>query len=186
MPGGLESVEGPGFSFRFGEMRDLAIIAALSERTGAIGISGGLPWNFPQDLKFFRRITWGHAVIMGRRTLESLPKVPLPGRRNIVVSRTLSPEGVPRGVEVYSSFEGAISAGWETDLCPFVIGGASLYRRALPLATVMYLTFVEGDFRGDVYFPSVDRADWEVSTLYYLPPLRYTVWTRKGRATGGR
>ena len=160
-------------------MEELAIIAAVAEDSGVIGVSGSLPWYFPCELKFFRRMTWGHSVIMGRRTMESIPDFPLSGRRNIVLSKTISEVELVEGVEFYSDFGDALSAARQTDRCPFVIGGESLYRLALPLATVLYLTFIEGDFFGDTYFPPIDRGKWEVEILEYSPPLRFTKWRRR-------
>ena len=135
-----------------------------------IGVSGKLPWHIPEDLKHFRRVTTGHAIIMGRKTYESIGR-PLPNRRNIVVSRTARVElnGVviqeayraPEGCEVARSLEAAIELARETDSEPRVIGGAEIYRAALPLATKIYLTEVNRDVNGgDAFFPSFDLSEW--------------------------
>jgi dihydrofolate reductase len=133
----------------------LALIVAVA-RNGVIGRDGTLPWHLPEDLKHFKRTTNGHAIIMGRKTHESIGR-PLPGRRNVVVTR-----GGARfeGCETASSLEEAIALARQTDDCPFVIGGASLYQRALPLATEVYLTEIDEDIEGDTRFElSLDEFD---------------------------
>ena len=133
----------------------LALIAARA-RNGVIGAGNRLPWRLPEDLRHFRRLTLGHAVLMGRRTWESL-RGALPERQNIVVTRRAG-YSAP-GAEVARSLEGALS---RVDRPPpaFCIGGGELYRAALPLATVVYLTEIEHDFEGDTLFPTLDRAIW--------------------------
>lgn len=133
----------------------LALIVAVA-RNGVIGRDGRLPWHLPEDLKHFKRTTNGHAIIMGRKTHESIGR-PLPGRRNVVVTR-----GSARfeGCETASSLEEAIALARQTDDCPFVIGGASLYERALPFATEVYLTEIDEDIEGDTRFElSLDEFD---------------------------
>ena len=132
---------------------DLAIIVAMANNR-VIGRDGKLPWHIPEDLKHFKRTTLGHAVIMGRKTFESIGK-PLPKRRNIVVTRqpNLSFEGCDRAADLPS----AIAVARNDDDCPFVIGGASLFAEALPIATRVYLTDIERDVEGDTFFPDFDR-----------------------------
>jgi dihydrofolate reductase len=133
----------------------LALIVAVA-RNGVIGRDGTLPWHLPEDLKHFKRTTNGHAIIMGRKTHESIGR-PLPGRRNVVVTR-----GGARfeGCETASSLEDAIVLARQTDDCPFVIGGASLYEGALPFATEVYLTEIDEDVEGDTRFElSLDEFD---------------------------
>ncbi len=131
----------------------LALIVAVAEN-GVIGKDGDLPWRLPGDLKHFRRTTLGHAVIMGRATWESLPK-PLAKRRNIVVTRNR--DYVAEGAEVVHSFEEALALARTTDPEPFVIGGASLYEAALPLATRLVISEVHREVDGDTWFPPFDR-----------------------------
>jgi len=131
----------------------LALIVAVAEN-GVIGKDGDLPWRLPGDLKHFRRTTLGHAVIMGRATWESLPK-PLAKRRNIVVTRNR--DYVADGAEVVHSFEDAVTLARTTDPEPFVIGGASLYAAALPLATRLVISEVHREVDGDTWFPPFDR-----------------------------
>lgn len=126
-------------------------------RGGVIGKGGALPWHVPEDLKHFKARTMGHAVIMGRKTYESIGRV-LPGRRFVVVSR--SPSFSAAGVTVAPSLEAALEAARETDPAPCVIGGGEIYAAALPLATTIHLTEIDRDVDGDVRFPAFDRADW--------------------------
>jgi dihydrofolate reductase len=123
-------------------------------RNGVIGKDGALPWRYPEDMRHFKRVTLGHAVIMGRRTWESIGK-PLVDRRNIVVSRAALP-----GVEVVPTLEQALALARTADDEPRVIGGAGLYAAALPLATRLYLTEVEREVEGDTFFPPFDRTAW--------------------------
>ena len=136
----------------------LALIAACA-RGGVIGIANRLPWHLPEDMKFFRETTRGKPVIMGRKTWESLPDAfrPLPGRVNIVVSR--NPGFEAPGASVVASLEAAVAAadGFET---AFVIGGAELYRQALPLADRLLLTEIDQAYEGDAFFPDFDRSLW--------------------------
>ena len=132
-------------------------------RNGVIGKDGGLPWRLSSDLKLFRSLTMGKPVIMGRKTWDSLPIKPLPGRLNVVLSRdgTFEPE---RAV-VCEQFEEAIAIAREQaaedaedEVC--IIGGAALFELALPRAKRIYLTEVDAEVEGDVYFPAFDEADW--------------------------
>jgi dihydrofolate reductase len=145
-------------------MKPLALIVAVS-RNGVIGNKGTLPWHIPADLKWFKRHTTGHAIIMGRRTYESIGK-PLPQRRMIIVSASLSP---PPGCEVYPRLEQAIDAARTTDTMPFVIGGNAMYQAALARATHVYLTRVERDVEGDTRFPAFDAHAWNETTREEAP-----------------
>lgn len=140
---------------------NLVLIAALA-RNGVIGINNTLPWHLPEDMKHFREATRGKPIIMGRKTWESLPDTfrPLPGRHNIVVSR--NPTYQADGATVVSSLTAALDAAVNADDA-FVIGGAELYRQALPLARRMVLTRIEQDFEGDAHFPSFTDADWQMT-----------------------
>ncbi len=140
-------------------MSTLSLIAAMANER-VIGRDNTLPWRLPEDLQHFKRTTLGKPVIMGRKTWESLGR-PLPGRRNIVVSR--NPDYLPVGGELVSSLEAAMAATADVEEA-FVIGGADLYRQALPLAQRIYLTEIAGDYAGDAHFPEFAAADWrEVS-----------------------
>lgn len=139
-----------------GQALSLIVAASLD---GVIGRDGGMPWHLPEDLKHFRRITTGHTIIMGRHTWESIGR-PLPKRRNVVLSRR-------RGLHlagcdvVHSLSEGIALAREDGDDEPMIIGGASLYAAALPLATRIYLTRVLQHVEGDTRFPALDDAAWE-------------------------
>jgi dihydrofolate reductase len=136
-------------------------------RNGVIGRNGDLPWRISSDLKLFRRLTMGKPVIMGRKTWDSLPKKPLPGRLNVVLSRDGTFE--PHGAVVCEQFEEALAIAreqaaedGEDEVC--VIGGAALFELALPRAKRIYLTEVDAEVEGDVHMPPIDDAEWvEVS-----------------------
>ena len=136
----------------------IALVVAMADN-GVIGKGGGLPWHLPDDLKYFKVVTIGKPVLMGRRTFESIGK-PLPGRRNLVMTRAAA-AAVP-GVEYVVSVEQAraLAAG-AAELC--VIGGAEVFALALPLATRIYLTRVHAQVTGDVYFPLRDFSGWRES-----------------------
>lgn len=141
----------------------LALIAAIA-RNRVLGKDNQLLWHLPEDMRHFREMTRGKPVIMGRKTWESLPEKfrPLPGRLNIVVSR--NPDYAAPGATVVDSLENAIraaeaQAGAATEI--FVIGGAELYRQALPLAQRVYLTEIASDFAGDVDFPELAAGEWQ-------------------------
>ncbi|HTQ76715.1 MAG TPA: dihydrofolate reductase [Burkholderiales bacterium] len=133
------------------------LVAAIA-RNGVIGARGKLPWQLPEDLRHFRRLTLGHPVIMGRRTWTSLGR-PLPGRENIVVSRRAGFEAP--GASVAGSLEAAVAL-CEGEPLAFVIGGADLYAAALPLADGLVLTEIDRDYDGDTRFPAWDRGAWKV------------------------
>jgi len=135
----------------------LALVFAVA-RNGTIGVDGRLPWRLPEDLKRFRALTLGHGVIMGRKTWDSLPRA-LEGRQNIVVTRDRA--FAARGAEVAHSLDEAIA---RVTLPPpaFCIGGAELYRAALPRADMLYLTEIDRDFDGDIRLPPLDRTQWRV------------------------
>jgi dihydrofolate reductase len=132
----------------------ISIIVAVAQNS-AIGKGNQLLWHISEDLKYFKRITSGHTVIMGRKTFESIGK-PLPNRRNIVVSRTLPPQDAP---VVVSSLDAALAL-CAADEEAFVIGGGSIYREALPLAHRLYITEVHAAYEADTFFPAIDKNEW--------------------------
>lgn len=136
----------------------ISIIAAVSDDWG-IGKGKGLLWNLPEDLKRFKQLTMGKCVIMGKRTWESLPKRPLPGRYNIVIT-DVPGECIDCSMTAYS-IEDAISKcdnGQEI----FVIGGGSVYRQFMPVADRLYITHVHRKAEADVWFPRIDKRKWKV------------------------
>lgn len=142
----------------------LSLIVAAGKRN-EIGNAGGMPWHLPADLKHFKEITVGKPIIMGRRTHESIGKA-LPGRRNIVVSR--DPGYRAEGCEVAHSLHEALAlAGDAPEI--MVIGGALLYREALPLADRIYLTRVGSQFEADTYFPAIDTREWQEKQRVHCP-----------------
>lgn len=140
-------------------MRVSMIVAMSENRT--IGRDGDLPWRLPDDLKRFKRLTMGHAIIMGRKTFDSIGR-PLPGRTNIVLSR--DPAYRADGVDVVDSLDAALSLAAEREGADeaFIIGGAALFDLGLPRADRIYLTAVHANVDGDVFFPAVDFFDWRL------------------------
>lgn len=134
---------------------NLSLIAAVSEN-GVIGRDNQLPWRLPADLAHFKRLTIGKPIIMGRRTWESLPGL-LPHRTHIVITRDR--EYRAEGGHVVHSVEEAINLAGDAEEM-MVVGGANLYRQALPLCSRMYLTFVHDTIEGDTRFPDYEAAAW--------------------------
>jgi dihydrofolate reductase len=146
---------GPATASDLGGGPALAIIAAVAANS-VIGVDNRLPWHLPEDLKRFRSLTTGHAVIMGRRTWDSLGR-PLPFRQNIVVTR--QPDYRAPGAEVAASLDGALAIV-RLPGPAYCIGGSALYQDALPRASRLYLTEILREFAGDSTFPSYDPSAW--------------------------
>ena len=140
------------------EQPKVVLIVAMA-RNRVIGKGGALPWHLSEDLKRFRSLTMGHPIIMGRKTYDSIGR-PLPGRRNIVISRDRDLK--IDSVDIANSLPAALQMASDADQV-FVIGGAQIYRAALPLAQRIELTLIESDFDGDVHFPEIDSAEWRES-----------------------
>lgn len=153
-----------------------AIVAMTRDRV--IGVDGKLPWHYPEDLRRFKQRTMGCAVIMGRVTWDSLGRKPLPGRRNIVISRT----GVD-GVECYNGVAAALDACGEEDA--WVIGGAQIYQAAMAYIDLLDVTFVPDVVDGDdlVRFPEIDWGRWRVVSKEKLPGENELVSISYHRAT---
>lgn len=133
-----------------------AIVAIASD--GAIGRQGDLLCHLPADMRHFKQVTMGHSIIMGRKTFESFPRRPLPGRQNIVITRNAGWQ-YP-GVTVVHSVEEAIAAA-ETDTV-YIIGGAQVYELALPLVEVLHLTVIHARWASaDAFFPALDMSEWQ-------------------------
>jgi len=135
---------------------NIAIIVAIAQNF-AIGRNNDLLFHLPNDLKRFRKITLGHAVIMGKKTLFSLPGGPLPKRRNIVITDV--PGETFEGCETVYSINEAVEAVKNEELA-FVIGGGMIYRQFYPIAGKLYLTMAHKDFEADTYFPEIDFNEW--------------------------
>lgn len=135
----------------------IALVVAMAANR-AIGKDNQLLWHITEDLKFFKSLTQGGVVIMGRKTFESIGR-PLPNRRNIVISR--SNPALPSGVELYSSLEDALDAV-KVEERVFVIGGGEIYRLAIHLVDTMFITLVDHVYEADTFFPDISLENWLV------------------------
>lgn len=134
----------------------ISIIWAM-DKNGLIGRNNCLPWKLPADLSYFKKNTMDHSIIMGRKTFESIGK-PLPGRRNIIMTR--DPNFSAEGCAVCHSIEDVLNQGWKDEI--FVIGGAEVYSKFLPFADRLYITLIDEVFSGNVFFPNVDLGSWKL------------------------
>jgi len=157
---------------------EIHIIVAMTENR-VIGYRGGLPWKLPEDLELFKQLTLGAAVIMGRTTFESIGGA-LAGRANLVVSRhDIAAEGI---VSCRTFSEALVQAGSDNRSI-FCIGGAEIYRAALPLADILHISWVEGDYEGDTLFPAFDPEDWqEINRMPFTGFTHVTYRRKKGQA----
>jgi dihydrofolate reductase len=146
-------------------MSRVAFVVAVS-RNGVIGRAGGLPWRISADLKRFKAITMGKPLIMGRKTWESLPKKPLPGRPNIVITRQKN--YLAEGAIVVSDIPSALAAAGQVDeVC--VIGGGEIFDMFLPQTDRIYLTDVDLEVDGDTFFPMIDPVQWTETAREIYP-----------------
>lgn len=129
------------------------------DKNRVIGNNNDLPWHLPADLAYFKRVTMGHAIIMGRKTYESIGR-PLPGRENIILTRNKGFEA--EGCTVIHTVDDILKLQETTEDELFVIGGAQIFEEVLPFTDRMYITHIEAEFEGDTYFPEVDEEDWTV------------------------
>ena len=144
----------------------LSLIVAMAENN-VIGINNNLPWHLPNDLKYFKQATMGKPIIMGRKTYESIGR-PLPGRRNIVITRQANyadTDLAKKGIDVVASLEEAIKLGEDIAMIDghgeaFIIGGAEIYNQSLAQANRLYITHVLANVDGDAYFPEVDWSNF--------------------------
>ena len=157
-------------------MKELALVVAYNQDR-VIGKQGGLPWHYREDLRFFRRTTMGHCIIMGRKTWDSIGKA-LPGRTSIVITRSTLFEA--KGAHVAHSIEQALNFA-KDDSCPMIIGGETIYRQALPLATKIYATEVDHIVEdGDAFFPELETSWREKSRQKGVNPrLCFVVFARE-------
>ena len=167
------------------------VIHVAISRNGIIGRDGDLPWRLSTDMRRFKAATMGKPVVMGRKTWQSFPKRPLPGRANIVVTR--NPDFHDEGAIVAHSLDEAITLARNTadetgkvdEIC--VIGGGEIYAQAMDLADELHVTHVLADVEGDARFPAIDPASWETVTSEEVPagekdshPTRHVVYRRRG------
>lgn len=168
---------------------ELVLIAAVAKNR-VIGVNNQLPWHLPEDLKHFRELTRGCAVIMGRKTWESLPAAfrPLPGRRNIVLTRqgNLAVTPLFQGAELAASLPAALSLLGENQanspVTAFVIGGADIYRQAMPFAHRLEITEVDLAPEGDAWFPEIDPLRWIENTRISGPGFDFVSYRRQEKA----
>jgi dihydrofolate reductase len=161
----------------------ISFIVAADENN-VMGKGNELPWRLPNDMKYFKNQTWGMTVIMGRKTLESLGK-PLQGRKNIVITR--NKDWKQERAQVAHSVEEAIEMAKQTGANEiFIIGGAEIFKTAMPLAGRIYLTRIHHQFDGDVHFPEVSTNDWQLVKSHFYKadeknkyPHTFEVWERK-------
>jgi dihydrofolate reductase len=151
----------------------MTVLAAMTA-SRVIGRDNQLPWHIPEELDLFRRLTIGGTLIMGRRTFEAIGR-PLPGRRNIVVSRTLIPT---TGIEICTSFVQALrqTAG-EKEV--FAIGGRQIFAEALPLADYLRISWLHQEYAGDVFFPHLAEETWRVQSREEFAEFTHILYRRK-------
>lgn len=161
----------------------LSLLVAADENN-VIGKDNKLPWHLPEDLKYFKNLTWSMPILMGRKTFESIGK-PLPGRKSIVITR--NKEWQREGVEVVHSIEAAIEKAKSFDIKEiFVIGGAEIFNTSFEKADRIYLTRIHHRFEGDTYFPAMQESEWQLVKSHMnrksdKNPYSHTfqVWQRK-------
>ena len=160
----------------------ISIIVAVSEDWG-IGKDNELLWHISEDLKRFKRLTTGNTVIMGKKTWESLPRRPLPGRKNIVLTDNPK-ESIENSVTAYSINDALSKCDPGEQV--FIIGGGSIYRQFMPIADRLFITHVHKKAPADIYFPEIDRSIWEIIEKEEFKtdesnsiPYTYTVYERK-------
>ncbi|HEY2721885.1 MAG TPA: dihydrofolate reductase [Chitinophagaceae bacterium] len=160
----------------------ISFIVAASENN-VIGKDNQLPWHLPKDMKYFKNITWGMPVIMGRKSFEALGK-PLNGRKNFVITR--NKDWKAEGVQAVQTIDNAIALATQTDTKEILItGGGEIFKAALPKANRIYLTRVHGNFEGDAFFPTLDTNEWKLTSNHDHDPdeknhyaLSFQVWER--------
>jgi dihydrofolate reductase len=158
----------------------ISIIAAMAQNR-VIGRQGKIPWKIPGEQKIFKQITLGHAVIMGRKTYESLDQ-PLPGRTNIIVTRQRDYRA--EGCLVVHDLASAIKCCPADEDEAFIAGGGQLYHEALPLADRIYLTLIPKEIPGDTYFPDIPSAEFQVNeskTIQGVKPYRFQIYERRSK-----
>lgn len=168
--------------------RNWTIVVALS-RNGIIGRQNRLPWKLSSDLQRFKQMTWGHCLLMGRKTFQSIGKA-LPGRQTIVLSRSLKKLASP-GVSIAAHLSQVAELA-EPNRKIMVVGGAEVFREAIPFCHTMWITRVLANIEGDTYFPKIDWDEWQLlSSTYHAAgpkddwPTEFEVWCRKPSPSTG-
>lgn len=151
------------------------VIVAAVGRNGVIGVDGHLPWKIPEDMARFKRVTMGHALVMGRETFESIGR-PLPGRVNIVLTRR--PGWSHEGTTTAGSLDEALERVSSLGVDAFIAGGAAVYRLALPVADRLEITEVDAEPEGDTWFPAVDWSRWRETSRESHPGFSFVTYDR--------
>ena len=153
---------------------EVAIVVAMTSDL-VIGSDGSLPWHLPEDLQHFKNLTMGCTVIMGRKTYASIGR-PLLGRHNIVLSHS---QAKLAGVQLCGSFRTGLAAAVQLGHPIFILGGEGVYRKALPIATELHISWVKGDFKGDRFFPPINFSEWTILTEEDYPDFHYIHYRRR-------
>ena len=154
----------------------MILIAALTKNR-VIGKNNAMPWHISAESRHFRKTTIGHTLVMGRKTFESIGGgTPLPGRKTIVISRSMPPEET---IDVCRTLEEALEKARSYGKKTFIAGGAEIYTQSLPLANALYLSYIKEDHEGDIYFPEFDESDWEITQKEDHPEFTFVVYQRK-------
>ena len=144
-------------------MQEIILIAAVAENR-VIGKDNAMPWNIKGNLAHFKEMTMGYPCVMGRKTWESLPKKPLPGRLNIIISKTMKQENISQEIKFFNSLSTAIEF-YKDYKKIFICGGESIYKQAMPFATNIDLTLIHGNYDGDTFFPEIDNSWIKTETV---------------------
>lgn len=155
--------------------KPLKIVIAALAHNRVIGVNDRLPWRVPEEYRQFLDFITGQTVIWGRKTFEIFGKRP-PSKRNIVVS--FEPKSYD-AAETVLSIEEALQRAEQFPETIFIAGGAAIYEQTLPLADKMYLSFIEGDYDGDTFFPEFDENDWEIEERRQQPRFTFVIYARK-------
>jgi len=164
-------------------MPEIIIIAAMAENR-VIGRSNAIPWSIKEDMQRFKQLTSGWPCIMGRKTWESLPKKPLPGRLNIIVSKSMSRDSssAPPGVKICESLSSAIDDCVSYEKI-FICGGENIYKEAMSVADKIELTLVHGNYEGDTFFPETDLNHWTSVHTVRFDTFSHITYTRNKEET---
>jgi dihydrofolate reductase len=138
----------------------ISFIVAMDDNR-VIGKNNQLPWHLPEDLKFFKKVTMGHPIAMGRKTHESIGRL-LPGRENIIITRNMDYQR--EGATVFYSIKDFVEYCQGQEEETFVIGGAEIFKETFPHCDRLYLTYIHEEFDGDTFFPKFDFKDWELKS----------------------
>ena len=151
------------------------IIIAAMDPNRVIGKENKLPWDIPEDLQNFKKLTSGNTIVMGKNTFDSIGR-PLPNRHNIVLSRSMGPR---EGIDVCKNIDEALEKGRSYGKDIFVIGGARVYEQMLAIADKLYLSHVKKEYEGDAFFPEFNKDEWEIEKREEHEAFEFVVYKRK-------